>query len=187
MSKLMIPANVIQQIKDIKKDKSSQDTSTDKSNKYIFKTFKESYGNILNKYNNRYFDDNFVKEYFRIINDDERIIDKKENSKMEDGYKKLIDRLDQDMRDHKKEIRDRDDRLYNEMKERELRLHNEMKEREEHILSAISNISKDIKDTEQHVRTMVTQNFWGRIGSIIAILAICATVGATIWAAFKSL
>lgn len=120
---------------------------------------------------------------------------------MDDGYKKLLDRLDQDIRDHKQEIRDRDERLQSEMQERERRIHEEAKEREERILAAIQESNKrieekinDIKesvnraesridDTAKHVHSMVTSNFWGRVATIGAIIAICATVFATVWAA----
>lgn len=40
---------------------------------------------------------------------------------MDESYKRLIDRLDQDIRDHKQEVRDRDLKLYHDMKEREER------------------------------------------------------------------
>lgn len=41
---------------------------------------------------------------------------------MEDGYKRLLDRLDQDIRDHRKEIAERDAQLRAEMREREERI-----------------------------------------------------------------
>lgn len=56
---------------------------------------------------------------------------------MEEGYKRLLDRLDQDIRDHRKEIAERDARLQAEMREREARLHAEMREREERIIKVL--------------------------------------------------
>lgn len=41
---------------------------------------------------------------------------------MEEGYKRLLDRLDQDIRDHRKEIAERDAQLRAEMREREERI-----------------------------------------------------------------
>ena len=135
--------------------------------------------------------------------------------KMDEGYKKLLDRQDQDIRDHKQEIAARDARLQNEMAEREARYHKESAEREERIISAIKDLKLDvtksvtdtkelmkaelsemkqsvirsegsISDTEKHIQTMVTQNHWGRVATVVTILAICATIGATLWAAVWS-
>lgn len=133
------------------------------------------------------------------------------------NYDKMIDRLDQDMRDHKQEMRDRDALLQSEMKEREERYRQdrkeleerflgfiqkqseEAKEREERMLNAIRELKtetkselQDIKNsvdraeqridaTAKHVHSMVTTNFWGRIATVVAILA----VAISLWAALK--
>jgi hypothetical protein len=140
-----------------------------------------------------------------------------ENNMNNDAFKYIIDRLDQDMRDHKQEIRDRDARLQAEMKEREDRYRQdrkeleerflvlvqkqseEAKEREERMINAIRELKaetkselQDIKNsvdraeqridaTAKHVHSMVTTNFWGRIATVLAILA----VGVSLWAALK--
>ncbi|MCL6636717.1 MAG: hypothetical protein K6T26_02100 [Alicyclobacillus sp.] len=116
---------------------------------------------------------------------------------MDEGYKRLIDRLDQDMRDHKQEMRDMHAVYQRDAAEREARFREEAKEREDRILAEIramreetrgelAEMRKDMRETEQHVRSMVTQNFWGRIATVITILAICFTVASTVWAAIFS-
>lgn len=139
------------------------------------------------------------------------------NNMSDNTFKYLLDRLDQDIRDHKQEVRDRDQRLQAEMAEREKRYRDEAKEREERILSAIKQQSEDAKAREErflqvvneiktdtkselenikqsvnraeeridatakHVHSMVTTNFWGRVATVLAILA----VGVSLWAALK--
>jgi hypothetical protein len=159
-------------------------------------------------------DGNFREYYHSNENKDSResvkrcnycpTIEKKGSFIMDEGYKKLFDRLDQDMRDHKQEIRDRDARLQTEIAEREARYHKESAEREDRIMAAIADSGERMRnemseirqtvnrsegyihDTEKHIQTMVTQNRLGRIGTIVTILAICATIGVTIWAAVWS-
>lgn len=113
---------------------------------------------------------------------------------MDDGFRKLIDRLDQDIRDHKKEVNSRDERLQSEMQEREKRMHEDAKEREERILAAINSTSErmnqqltnvqneltsiksDVSNNVKHVQSLVTTNMWGVIATVIAIVALSITV-----------
>jgi hypothetical protein len=131
----------------------------------------------------------------------------KDGGHMDEGTKYLLDRLDKDFRDHKREVAERDARLQSEMQEREQRIHQEAKEREERILSAIQESSRrmdnqlaEIKqsvnqaetriaettklanETAKHVQTMVTTNLWGTVATIIGIIGL----GIAIWSAVKS-
>jgi len=68
---------------------------------------------------------------------------------MDEGFKKLIDRLDQDMRDHKQEMRDRDARLHNEMMERE--------ERTSKMVENLLNAQNQLLDTKlSHLDTKIS-------------------------------
>lgn len=89
---------------------------------------------------------------------------KESGDDMDSGYQKLIDRLDQDMRDHKQEIRNRDSALLKDAQEREnrykqemieqnSRLREEAKEREERILNAINDLKSDFKDVKDESKT----------------------------------
>lgn len=55
-------------------------------------------------------------------------IDGKGDNTMDDGYKVLIDRLDQDIRDNRREAADRETRLMNDLKEREDRFMKKMED-----------------------------------------------------------
>ncbi|MBH0174751.1 hypothetical protein IHV09_14380 [Fictibacillus sp. 23RED33] len=160
----------------------------------VIEDVRETSKNLHSYQINDYFSSFFGVEYKKRPSNGGIEIDDSTNQKggkyMDDGYKKLIDRLDQDMRDHKQEIRDRDSRLQSEMQEREERTIRDAKEREERILNSITilgnqldskmnQIEQSIQRSESridatatHVQAMVTQNFWGRIATVLAIAGI---------------
>lgn len=117
---------------------------------------------------------------------------------MDDSTKTILNRLDQDIRDHKQEMRDRETIILNDARERENRYREEIKaqnelfrleakEREERMEKMIqgitseikdfkSEISEDIKDvkselqqSKQHIQSMATTNKWGNVATIIAL------------------
>lgn len=91
---------------------------------------------------------------------------KEEEHFMDDSTRALINRLDQDMRDHKQEIRDRDAALLSDAKERETRYRDEMKvqndlfrkesqEREERMEKMILSLSSEIKTELNSFKTEI--------------------------------
>ncbi|QHT61314.1 hypothetical protein GXP70_16020 [Paenibacillus lycopersici] len=124
---------------------------------------------------------------------------------MDEGYKKIIDRLDQDLRDFKKDISERDERIQRELlareerfrqeaTERESRARQDAKEREERILKALTdttvkleNEMKDVKESvkrseeridtsTKHIQSLVTTNKWGNYATFIGVLAIFISI-----------
>lgn len=116
----------------------------------------------------------------------------------EEYMQRMLDRLDQDMRDHKQEMRDRDARLQadaqerearyrTESKEREDRYRAEMKEREDRLIKTIDDgfkTQKEILETKldtmdvkiDHIeRQTDIRRFWV---SVIATVVITAAAGA---------
>lgn len=184
------------------KKKNTSKTSSTYSN--VIQDFRETSKNLHSYQINDYFSSAFGVEYKKRpsnVGVDFDSTKQKGGAGMEDGYKKLIDRLDLDIRDHKQEIRDRDARLQSEMQEREERIHREAKEREERILNSITSLgtqldnkintlSSQINQIEQsvirseeridssvkHVQSMVSQNLWGRIATIVAIAGLTITI-----------
>ncbi|MCG7385132.1 hypothetical protein [Paenibacillus sp. ACRRY] len=122
---------------------------------------------------------------------------KKEEHTMDDSTKVLLNRLDQDMRDHKQEIRDRDASILTDAKERENRYREELKaqderwrqetkEREERILRAIEQgnestekrlaaIESEVSASVKHSQTMVTTNIVAAIATFIGVAALVIT------------
>lgn len=108
---------------------------------------------------------------------------------MDDSTRTLLNRLDQDMRDHKQEMRDRDASILADAKERENRYREEMKaqderwrqeskEREERIISALNDMKGDFNDIKEESRT--TRNTV--IGlTVSVILGVAAMVLAVIY------
>lgn len=114
--------------------------------------------------------------------------------KVEDTNKRLLDRLDQDIREHKQEMRDRDKQILDDAREREQRYREEMviqnklfreeaKEREERMEKMISSLSSELKEIKQeanqttkHVQSLVTTNNWGLVAAILAVAALVLTV-----------
>lgn len=106
---------------------------------------------------------------------------------VENVYQQLIDRLDQDMRDHKQEMRDRDAQYQRDAQEREKRYREEMKDRMDTITNIVSDSEKRIENRmdrmesrldgiEDHTRSLVNTNFWQGIATIIGIAAIAVAV-----------
>lgn len=85
------------------------------------------------------------------------------------AIKTLIDRLDQDIRDHKQETRDRDARLQDEFKEREGRL-----------MGAIDKIDQKIDRVEQ--KTVESMRWTITLG--VTIILGVGGILATIWSSF---
>ncbi|MED1950486.1 hypothetical protein [Brevibacillus centrosporus] len=73
------------------------------------------------------------------------------NNMSDNSFKYLLDRLDQDIRDHKHEVRDRDQRIQNEMAEREERNREERKFLEERIIALVQKQSEEAKEREYRV------------------------------------
>lgn len=128
-----------------------------------------------------------------VQNDPSKQSRSKDGDHMDESTKLLLERMDQDIRDHKQEIRDRDARLQNEMQERERRLQEDLRQREERMIAAMGDLKNEIvsirdemKSNTSHIQNLVRQNFWGNIATVLAILGICVTIGLTVWAAFQS-
>lgn len=117
---------------------------------------------------------------------------------MDDSTKTLFNRLDQDMRDHKQEMRDRDASILADAKERENRYREEVKtqnelfrkeakEREERMGILIQGLSLEIKEfkneikedikevkselnqSKQYIQSVAATNKWGNFATIIAL------------------
>ncbi|AQT83475.1 hypothetical protein ERICIV_02480 [Paenibacillus larvae subsp. larvae] len=131
---------------------------------------------------------------------------------MDELNKSLLERMERDIREHRQEVANRDSRLQAEMQEREKRIREDNKEREERIFKVLDTISSEVKqirkdlhgemkemkselnnevrhirneisDNTKHVQSLVRQNQWGYITAVLAVLAICATISFTVWAA----
>lgn len=83
---------------------------------------------------------------------------------MDDRYDMLINRLDQDIRDHKQELRDRDSLIQREMQERELRYREEMtsmearhQKKSEEIQDLFIEVTKEIKTELINQRTSINR------------------------------
>jgi len=107
---------------------------------------------------------------------------------MDEGYKRLIERLEQDMRDHKQEIRDRDARLQADAAEREKRYHDEAKEREERIMKTLERMESKLDSTVERMDAkidtisdkIVETHRHTQIMSVTVILGVAAMVVAAI-------
>ena len=102
---------------------------------------------------------------------------------MENVYQKLIDRLDQDIRDHKQEVRDRDAKWQAEILKREEFYRSESKEREQRIIKAFDDLKNDFKDVKndvressKHIRNLSITSIVAMITTIAAIAGIAITV-----------
>lgn len=73
------------------------------------------------------------------------------NNMSDNTFKYLLDRLDQDIRDHKQEIRDRDARLQAEMQEREERNREDRKLLEDRIIALIQKQTEEAKEREYRI------------------------------------
>ncbi|WP_339194230.1 hypothetical protein MKY95_20885 [Paenibacillus sp. FSL P4-0176] len=117
----------------------------------------------------------------------------KEGNNMDESTKALINRLDQDMRDHKQEIRDRDAAITADAKERENRYRDEMKaqderwrqeskEREERLMSALNDMKNELRSDFQDVKdeSRTTRNTVIAL-TISIILGVAAMVLAVIY------
>lgn len=142
------------------------------------------------------------------------VVEERSESAMDEGYKRLIDRLDQDIRDHKQEIRDRDARLQADAEQRENRYHDEAKEREERLIrlydeslrriddqfnkhqklieskmetidAKLDNVSGKIEHVQKQVDSIHEKNrFW--INLVIPVLAAIIVGLLTTWATFAA-
>lgn len=133
---------------------------------------------------------------------------KESGENMDGGYQKLIDRLDQDIRDHKKEVRERDKQLHEDMKEREERMLKQISDLIgaqnqviEHKLSSIEqkmdHISSDVDHTRSEMANITNRidSLHGRvdssryfiIGSVIAILIGIAGIVYANWQVIASM
>lgn len=74
---------------------------------------------------------------------------------MDEGTRKLIDRIDQDFRDHKREMSSRDARILSEFQEREKRIHDESLEREKRLFDLVYGVKADIKDSLQQTNSNI--------------------------------
>lgn len=117
----------------------------------------------------------------------------RKGEEMDDSAKTLLNRLDQDIRDHKQEMRDRDASILADAKERENRYRDEMKaqderwrqeskEREERLMSAINDMKNDLRSDFQDVKeeSRTTRNTVIAL-TVSIILGIAAMVIAVVY------
>ena len=76
------------------------------------------------------------------------------------------------------DAKEREERLLQTITE----LKTETKAELEDIKQSVNRAEERIDATTKHVHSMVTTNFWGRIATVLAILA----VGVALWAALKA-
>ncbi|MCY9513328.1 hypothetical protein [Paenibacillus apiarius] len=102
-------------------------------------------------------------EIFRGIYESSAAINESGGKNMDESTKMLIDRLDQDLRDHKQEVRDRDTKILTDAQEREQRYRTELveqhklfreeaKEREERMMSAMNEMKAELKESFKDVK-----------------------------------
>lgn len=152
--------------------------------------------NVINIEENPKFKNIYLKKEYDIIKDEYEALHEVQRSrletasasqggdgKMENVYEKLIDRLDQDIRDHKQEIRDRDAKWQAEILKREEFYRSESKEREQRIIKAFDDLKNDFKDVKndvressKHIRNLSITSIVAMITTIAAIAGIAITV-----------
>lgn len=156
--------------------------------------------NVINIEENPKFRNVHIKKEYDIINSENTALHEIQRSQMETAssnqggsghmenvYQQLIDRLDQDIRDHKQEMRDRDARLQAEAHKREELYRAESKEREERMIKAFDELKNDFKyvrddvrDNSKHIRNLSITSIAAMITTIVAIAGIAITVYLTV-------
>lgn len=100
---------------------------------------------------------------------------------MDEATKTILDRLDQDIRDHKQEVRERDSRILADAQEREKRYREEMlkqnhlfrqeaKEREERMLNNVQELKNDFRATKNTVIALTIAVIIGVASMVLAIV-----------------
>lgn len=122
----------------------------------------------------------------KLISTSQTDIKVKEGARMENAIEKIIDRLDQDIRDHKKEIRDRDLLMQQQNKEREERfekylkqINDDAKEREERFSKSVEEIKTIVSDGEKNRKSTTIAMWTLAVTTILGIAAMVITVVTT--------